>query len=1235
MIVITAIVSKRIPCRFRKIPVDAVSTSVRSSSCGRTTSTICLPHHWTGTRTALSRCRCCLDPTLSCSAAGYLPQPSLSFSSSASSASSSSQSSTSDQRALSNSSVLLQQLRQQTQEWLEQTSTESSSSNHQDQHEPLIGNGIPRGQDLLHAWLWFPEQPKNSGKDDIHRHRQLRRHYQPHGITWERVHVTFAIVDRLLELITRSHHSSSHSGGGNLPSLDRSEQTLIREWIHSIVLRWQDCLKEHNFQITDHPSWTPDAVLLRLDAWSLRFVTSTNSSSSPAALKWYGRTLSILISVAAKLNRADLAYQLYQRFFTQSALLPRNYNGKGNSGSNDDDDDDDLFVPSDNTTNTVLFAFAKRSDATTTRALIQQAIQAGFPVNIFSYNALFHAYSLTGQAKTAQALLEQMMTRVVHSAQEAVVPNVRTFNSVLAAWAKSGQDEAPEEAERIVRRLLDPYDWGAFSTTRSHNEMAYEDDEDDPRYFSSNPTTTTEPLRPDTITFNTVLTCWASQASLQRPHAALRALALLRDMQAWSNQILERHPDLSTTLTTEPDIFTYAIVINALAKAGMAEKAQEVFSTVFQLFLHEGRDDLKPNLYLVTPLLKAWMKPSKDTNLSLSERLERTKKTWQQMQQLSQFGVLQAMDTHAYNVMLLALAQGKDVEGAMALLEEMRQLRRQKQQRRGGEPSKANTIILPSASSFNVQPDFDSYSIVIHLILSMANRAPTDTIKAEMVQRAVALWEEVQNQFEWISRTSNADNKSVNHHMTRTNQSDDDPTTNPCYPTQTSINSLAKVFAKIGELDRAEAIMRQLCAEARALYHRRRQRRLLSNTTSNRPSDGSLVPDPRCFTAVLAALSRSDDPQAARRVEYLLTSYAQLYETGVIADRPDYFMYKVLMQAWCHQVEHHKRLGAGDMALWILKQCEEKFGKEEARRQYYDGASKSSRDYDDDVFHPSDRRERQGSRENMPSTTDYNMVLLALMRARRTRRKGERLLDEMIEPYLPKQPQHNLLHWSANSQNQQPHKWIPPPPTCFSFNIVLANVARGCQSDERLAKMEQLMAQMKTLHDVLGDGSDLAPNNTTYTNYLWGLAVQAESLKKRAMPKEEGDNHRPSAIGHSKNDRIVALAQRAQDVLDSLPAPGFLTYRHVITTWIHAGDLERAEQVLVRLTEHCQQGTFHLTRGNSGEDAFAALARAWKEAGRADRAEHLRQVWFSLLDNKVEQHPPPPSSPQQDSSSTN
>ena len=84
-----------------------------------------------------------------------------------------------------------------------------------------------------------------------------------------------------------------------------------------------------------------------------------------------------------------------------------------------------------------------------------------------------------------------------------------------------------------------------------------------------------------------------------------------------------------------------------------------------------------------------------------------------------------------------------------------------------------------------------------------------------------------------------------------------------------------------------------------------------------------------------------------------------------------------------------------------------KFGKEEARCQEDDNALKSPVDEDvgfdfkveDDVFHPSVRRKHKVSGENMLSTRDYNMVMQALMRSRCTRRKGELLREEMIEPF--------------------------------------------------------------------------------------------------------------------------------------------------------------------------------------------------------------------------------------------
>jgi pentatricopeptide repeat protein len=72
--------------------------------------------------------------------------------------------------------------------------------------------------------------------------------------------------------------------------------------------------------------------------------------------------------------------------------------------------------------------------------------------DFISYSAVMNVWARAGQAERAAAVLREMFIEF-KSGNENVKPDLQCFNTVLAAYAKTKKENAPQQAENLLQDM--------------------------------------------------------------------------------------------------------------------------------------------------------------------------------------------------------------------------------------------------------------------------------------------------------------------------------------------------------------------------------------------------------------------------------------------------------------------------------------------------------------------------------------------------------------------------------------------------------------------------------------------------------------------------------------------------------------------------------------------------------------------------------------------------------------
>ena len=226
-------------------------------------------------------------------------------------------------------------------------------------------------------------------------------------------------------------------------------------------------------------------------------------------------------------------------------------------------------------------------------------------------------------AERAQQLLERM-EELHRGGDDGVRPNAVVYNSVIAAWAKSGEAGAAERAEELLARMQQLAqnsggDDSVRADTISFNSAidAWAKSEE---YGSAERAEALldsmerqhaagdDRVRPDVRSFNACINAWAHTGG---PGAGLRAEQLLDRLEALHDETTSGDGE-SGDEALRPTRITYATVIHAHArsfKKGCGEAAEAILDHMEELYEGDGgavAEEARPNPVAFNAVLKAW-----------------------------------------------------------------------------------------------------------------------------------------------------------------------------------------------------------------------------------------------------------------------------------------------------------------------------------------------------------------------------------------------------------------------------------------------------------------------------------------------------------------------------------------------------------------------------------------------------------------------------------------------------
>ncbi len=238
-----------------------------------------------------------------------------------------------------------------------------------------------------------------------------------------------------------------------------------------------------------------------------------------------------------------------------------------------------------------------------------------FMADIILYNKLINAWRLCEQsnkdesfspAEKAQQILDSICEKCeAEDGGGELIPNDVSFSLVIHAWCKSNRPDAPEQAEKVLRRKEEfagkfsnirimPSDYTPIISRWKDNPakatLLFEDILRNYGYSEE------ERSRPNAATLNSLLDVYAKCQERNMADSAERCLTKMKRL----------HDEEGGCIL--PDVVSYRSVIDAWVRSwdrNSPRRVQNLVNEMIRLYVDEGRDDLRPDTNAYNLILKA------------------------------------------------------------------------------------------------------------------------------------------------------------------------------------------------------------------------------------------------------------------------------------------------------------------------------------------------------------------------------------------------------------------------------------------------------------------------------------------------------------------------------------------------------------------------------------------------------------------------------------------------------
>jgi pentatricopeptide repeat protein len=218
--------------------------------------------------------------------------------------------------------------------------------------------------------------------------------------------------------------------------------------------------------------------------------------------------------------------------------------------------------------------------------------------NTITYNTVITAYSRAGYPQRSEELLNEMITNTQDnnydtqnqllqqhqgsnnsmSTTVTTKPDVQSFTSILAGWARIGTIEAAERADELLQMMQRP-------------EINIE---------------------PNVETYGSCIHCWARVAAGTETKSNSNSNYNYNNNNNNQEKAVKRAEELFHEMRVDrniqPNVFSYTGLLNAYGRSGCAVKAHEFLEACLHEYDTTGNPRMKPTAVTFTAILNAWSK---------------------------------------------------------------------------------------------------------------------------------------------------------------------------------------------------------------------------------------------------------------------------------------------------------------------------------------------------------------------------------------------------------------------------------------------------------------------------------------------------------------------------------------------------------------------------------------------------------------------------------------------------